>query len=276
MPTRRLLVLIALSVAVAACTENVVSTEPVLEGIAFALPLDYENQVEGVSVTGDAQVDVFYLVGTCGGETDALDQARAYQARYYQDEIVLLIDGSVDCPVTNDIGFLRRSRLVLTEEIGDRPIRLEDRALLPRSGATCDPDEFASGMPNPDAMAEPSGDIEVWGLFYPARPPDPGDPVTIRPERVWAPEEPHSRFGTKVVWRATGDGEFEVSARGPSGRRVDPFFLEEHAGSQWDRPGGEWGSGWDFDEPGCWTFTVSRGLDTASITVEVRFIDVDD
>ena len=53
---------------------------------------------------------------------------------------------------------------------------------------------------------------------------------------------------TKIVWRMTGEGDVAMSATGPEGREAFPVWgPESHAGgSNWERPGDEWGSGWLF------------------------------
>ena len=131
---------------------------------------------------------------------------------------------------------------------------------------TCSPDQFASGPPNEDARVASATDFEVWALFVqPAERATSGSPIVLTP---WMTDT--GRLGTKIVWRATGDGAFSVSAVGPQGQVVTPYFQEEHSGSEWDRPGQEWGSGWELPTAGCWTFTAQRGDATASITVEFR------
>lgn len=136
----------------------------------------------------------------------------------------------------------------------------------------CEPGLYATGYPNPDGQAVTSDDIEVWGLFYPSSIVDlEGNPIVIDIFEVFGSEDTGPRRRTKIVWRATGEGEFSVEAHGPTGGVVQPFFLEEHGGSNWGRPGGEWGTLWEFSEPGCWTFVVRRGEDSAEISIVMRF-----
>lgn len=133
----------------------------------------------------------------------------------------------------------------------------------------CEPDVFASDHPNPDARAETSHDIEVWGLFYPPTVGDlVGEPIVI--DAIYmSPDGPIRE--TKIVWRATGDTEeFSVIGRSPSGDVVEPIWQERHSGSAWIRPGNEWGTGWELNEPGCWTFVITRDQASAEISVEVR------
>ncbi len=158
--------------------------------------------------------------------------------------------------------------------------RLEALALVLITSATactiqtpgdCRPDHFASGSAMPDGQAATSDDIEVWALFLPAQPSDvDGQPIVVHMVDVSGAGDVGARRGTKIVWRATGEGTFAVTAIGPGGSVVEPYFIDDHGGSNWARPGGEWGTGWEFPESGCWTFVVERGDDTAEISIEVR------
>jgi len=88
--------------------------------------------------------------------------------------------------------------------------------------------------------AEASGDLQAYGLAF-----------TTIPLRA-------SPATVKIVWRVSGEGDLMISSRSPSGADVSPTWLEYHGGSSYDRPGTEWGSGWVFDEPGCWTIRLTR------------------
>ncbi|WP_319462743.1 hypothetical protein [Micromonospora sp. RTP1Z1] len=73
----------------------------------------------------------------------------------------------------------------------------------------------------------------------------------------------------KIVFRMTGRGALSIQAAGPGGT-VEPTWLEEHGpgGSNWQRPGDEWGTGWIFPAAGCWTVTATRaGGATATLTL---------
>jgi hypothetical protein len=66
--------------------------------------------------------------------------------------------------------------------------------------------------------------------------------------------------GAKIVWRSDGSSDFHVVAIGPSGEEVPSEFpVTSHLSSNWERPGSEWGSGFSFDEPGCWELRVRHG-----------------
>jgi hypothetical protein len=68
----------------------------------------------------------------------------------------------------------------------------------------------------------------------------------------------------KVVWRMTGTGPLRLTLTGPDGRVHRLLWgPEEHGGSSYDRPGGEWGSGFRFTEPGCWHVRATRGAAVA-------------
>ena len=93
--------------------------------------------------------------------------------------------------------------------------------------------------------------MEAWALLYVSPPWKPGQEV-------------------KVVWRVTGTGDFRVVAVGPESQEVLPLSgPTEHFGSNWDRPGEEWGTLFRLNEPGRWQLRVERGSSTATLPVEV-------
>ncbi|MFG1942255.1 hypothetical protein [Nonomuraea sp. NPDC048826] len=108
-----------------------------------------------------------------------------------------------------------------------------------RTGETCNGTELlmsANGFPE---LRGTSADAELWGLLFAEVPFKAGAEV-------------------KIVWRMTGDGPLKVSATGPGGKRAKLVWLEDHGGSNWQRPGYEWGTGWVFPAPGCWKVELSR------------------
>lgn len=101
-----------------------------------------------------------------------------------------------------------------------------------------------------EAQATPDG-IRAWALLW---------------------EEPPWPVGAevKVVWRATGNGEFAVTAQGPGGAEVEPSHGPTlHQGSNWERPGSEWGTVFKLQQPGCWELRAEREDGSASIWIEV-------
>lgn len=74
----------------------------------------------------------------------------------------------------------------------------------------------------------------------------------------------------KVVWRMTGTGDLAISATGPDGKVVEPVWgPEQHSGSNWNRPGSEWGTGWVFPTPGCWTINATRTTGKGTLVLRV-------
>jgi hypothetical protein len=74
----------------------------------------------------------------------------------------------------------------------------------------------------------------------------------------------------KIVWRITGEeGEFQSQAENDAGTILSPIWVEQHEGSNWERPGAEWGTGFNFPEPGCWRITVTRGDTIGEIALDV-------
>jgi hypothetical protein len=75
----------------------------------------------------------------------------------------------------------------------------------------------------------------------------------------------------KIVWRIMGTGgQFEIVAQHEDGTIIHPIWGPEfHDSSNWDRPGDEWGTGFNFPKPGCWTLTVTLGDTSGEIRLEV-------
>ncbi|MGI5212107.1 hypothetical protein [Plantactinospora sp. CA-290183] len=95
--------------------------------------------------------------------------------------------------------------------------------------------------------------------------------VTDNPQdSLWAllflrgPEGVRADTEVKIVWRMTGSGDFAIAATGPGGATAEPVWgPTAHGGSNWSRPGDEWGTGWTFPAPGCWTVRATRAGGTA-------------
>ncbi len=86
------------------------------------------------------------------------------------------------------------------------------------------------------------------------------------------PPHPGIRAGdeVKIVWRMTGEGDLSVNYRSPTNRAgVLTFGPEPHGGSTYDRPGSEWGTGFLFDEPGCWRIHLERTVGQGDVWISV-------
>ncbi|MBI5088605.1 MAG: hypothetical protein HZB15_07030 [Actinobacteria bacterium] len=96
-------------------------------------------------------------------------------------------------------------------------------------------------------------DATVYGLVFLAHP----APITAGED-------------VKIVWRMTGDGEIAVTSEAPSGNPgVLTFGPEFHPSSSYDRPGLEWGTGFTFDEPGCWHIHLERETGRGDVWFDV-------
>jgi hypothetical protein len=74
----------------------------------------------------------------------------------------------------------------------------------------------------------------------------------------------------KIVWRMTGTGPLQLALTGPDGRsRPLAWGPDKHSGSNYDRPGEEWGAGFLFTEPGCWHVRATRSAAFADVWLEV-------
>ena len=123
----------------------------------------------------------------------------------------------------------------------------------------CQPAITESGSIGAEVRAESPDEIEVWALIFNTWNLPYGDPLKIPANQE-----------VKIVWRITGDGEVSFEAVGPDGISITPDWgPDRHLGSNWKRPGDEWGTGWTFPEAGCWTLLVERGNDLATISADV-------
>jgi hypothetical protein len=63
----------------------------------------------------------------------------------------------------------------------------------------------------------------------------------------------------KIVWRMTGNAGLHLAASGPQGQQLQPDWgPDAHTGSNWNRPGAEWGAGFTFSAAGCWNIHATR------------------
>jgi hypothetical protein len=74
----------------------------------------------------------------------------------------------------------------------------------------------------------------------------------------------------KIVWRMTGQGDLSVTSTSPSNRAGTlTFGPETHGASTYDRPGDEWGTGFLFDETGCWHIHLQRTVCSADVWINI-------
>ncbi len=111
--------------------------------------------------------------------------------------------------------------------------------------------------PSPLVVAESlatSDEIVVWALLE----------VSVPPSELAVGDD------AKIVWRSSGSGDFDVYAISPGGKTAqsDPP-VTSHLGSNWKRPGDEWGSYFELFEPGCWKFRVQHGTESARLWLMV-------
>lgn len=76
----------------------------------------------------------------------------------------------------------------------------------------------------------------------------------------------HVGSNIKVVWRMVGKGDLRVQLIAPDGaERPLLFGPEEHGGSNYNRPGREWGTGFVLDRAGCWQMKFTTDTTAASV-----------
>jgi hypothetical protein len=91
----------------------------------------------------------------------------------------------------------------------------------------------------------------IWALFFDAVPPQANQEI-------------------KVVWRMTGDGDFNFQVSDMQGRTVPLVWgPEPHGSSSWNHPGNEVGTGFKFPHSGCWQIHVAKSDVDADLWLEV-------
>jgi hypothetical protein len=75
---------------------------------------------------------------------------------------------------------------------------------------------------------------------------------------------------TKIIFKLTSGVPRVFYAIAPDDSRVAPVWgPSPHLGSNWDRPGAEWGAGFVFAEPGCWQIHAGTTPAQGDIFVDV-------
>ena len=75
----------------------------------------------------------------------------------------------------------------------------------------------------------------------------------------------------KIAWRMTGKGDLNVDLIDPDGHpKALAWGPEAHGGSNYHRPGDEWGTGFELDQPGCWEIRMSRDASHASVWIDAK------
>lgn len=68
----------------------------------------------------------------------------------------------------------------------------------------------------------------------------------------------------------TGAGGLTLAVTKPDGTPGAPEWgPEPHSGSNYNRPGDEWGAAYKLDQPGCWTLHAARGDSRADVWLNV-------
>ena len=108
----------------------------------------------------------------------------------------------------------------------------------------------ASPVANGEIQGRASPGISLWGLTF-------GQPLSAGTQ-------------IKIVWRMTGVGPLVVTPLAPDGRTRSLLWGPAyHLSSSWHRPGQEWGTGFVFDQPGCWHIELTRTTGRADVYLEV-------
>jgi hypothetical protein len=126
---------------------------------------------------------------------------------------------------------------------------LAEFAGQPAGGPDCQP---ASPIAGAEVMGTAPGG-SLYGLLFAGEP-----PVVVAGQQV------------KIVWRMTGTGALTASAHSGDTAAQLTFGPEAHGGSNYVRPGDEWGTGWIFPTPGCWDVHLARGTLDGHVWLQVQ------
>ena len=115
------------------------------------------------------------------------------------------------------------------------------------------PFDAAPGVGGPEVIGSGSG-AHLWGLIMARHFP----PVA-------------SKAVVKVVWRMTGAGALKQVGYSFHGKSLPLAWGPElHGGSNYARPGIEWGAGYRFRTPGCYRLTARRTHGSGVVWLRVK------
>jgi hypothetical protein len=110
----------------------------------------------------------------------------------------------------------------------------------------------ATASAGPDERQASGRGVEMWALLFPTE------------------AEIHAKKQLKVVIRITGGMGNVAIAVGPDGQQIAPVWGPEyHGGSNFEHPGAEFGTGWEFPTAGCWTLRVVNEAGTGELTLRI-------
>jgi hypothetical protein len=155
---------------------------------------------------------------------------------------------------TIEVEFTSSEGALSLTHVAAEPGPVED---LPLGSPGCDPPsplaQELGGAGPPETRGTVVGDGELFGLVLPEH----GLPLRAT-DRI------------KIVWRMTGSGPLVATATSPSGTPTPlDWGPDEHGGSNYDRPGDEWGAGYRFDEYGCWHLHLARDDTQADVWLDI-------
>jgi hypothetical protein len=138
--------------------------------------------------------------------------------------------------------------------------RLKPRPTASASGSSFKPScthpspfDAAPGIGGPEVVGSGTG-ARLWGLIMAPRvPPVASDAIV------------------KIVWRMTGDGPLVHTGYTFHGKRIPLAWGPDfHGGSNYARPGIEWGVGYHFTTPGCYRLTARRAHGSAVVWLQIK------
>jgi len=97
---------------------------------------------------------------------------------------------------------------------------------------------------------------------------------TSRGTTLWVLFEggyPGAGSDSKLIWRLGPlfHEPLRFVGLGPQGQQQLPLFVTAHGGSNWTRPGDEWGTGFHFPVAGCWDMRVTGGMAVGDVWIVI-------
>ncbi|MGZ4132227.1 MAG: hypothetical protein ACXVWF_04200, partial [Actinomycetota bacterium] len=213
-------------------------------------PLDLPEQCCSASALTPDGIGGVWVFGTAASHDQAgvwhVDAAGTID-RYSGTDLGGAVDGIASAfdPATNTLWVVHYDRTVSRVAITPSP------ASTGSTGSVGCPSRASRWGPGTYEVHGTSSNGSLWALVFGKQP--------ITPNQV-----------VKIVWRMTGSGDLSLTAVSPDRTTLAPSQApSEHTGSNWDRPGDEWGSAFALPEPGCWRIHAERSGTSGDIWLRV-------
>lgn len=214
----------------------------------FEMPADGRVLFEG-SMTPGVAYEVRSFQRTCAESCEVLEPPTNGCAT----RVAALPGSDVRVTIVDSPGS--GCEMVVDGATQDQPERTMALTLEQEGQQDCDPASPISGPGLTETLGTSTGAAVGWGLLW-SQPPFPVGRLT------------------KMVFRLTGEGAFDVKAIHDDGTMFGPQWGPNEHGSgnvsSYARPGNEWGMAFSFPNAGCWNIHFTIGGDTIDFWLPVE------